>query len=83
MELEDACVSANREISGFHAEVSRMIGKLDQLAANSEGRENLVPEIRGLCTAVEDLDRKIDELERQLFASSRFLSEDIPWYDWI
>jgi hypothetical protein len=83
MELQDACVSAYREISGVHAEISEMIKRLDKLSAGGEGREEVVPEIRGLHSAVEDLDRKISELERQLPASSRTPSEDIPWYEWI
>jgi hypothetical protein len=83
MELQDACVSAYREISGVHAEISEMIRKLDELSAREGGREEVVPEIRGLHSVVEDLDRRIDELERQLPASSPTLREDIPWYEWI
>lgn len=83
MELQDACVSAQREISGVHAEISEMIRRLDQLAAKAGGREEVVPEIRGLHAAVEDLDRKVSNLERQLPASWRTPSEEIPWYEWI
>jgi hypothetical protein len=83
MELQDACVTAHREISGFHAEISEMLRKLDKLSAGGGGREEVVPEIRGLHSAVEDLDRKISGLERQLPASMRTPSEDIPWYEWI
>ena len=83
MEFQDACVSAQREISGVHAEISGMIRRLDELAAKGGGREEVVPEIRGLHAAVEDLDRKVSDLERQLPASSRTPSEDIPWYEWI
>jgi predicted RNase H-like nuclease (RuvC/YqgF family) len=83
MELQDACVSAQREIGGIHAELSEMIKRLDQLAAKGEGREEVGPEIRGLHTAVEDLDRKMSDLERQLPASRRTPSEEMPWYEWI
>ena len=83
MELQDACVTAHREISGFHADLSQMIRRLDELAAKGRGREEVVPEIRGLHSAVEGLDRKMSDLERQLPASSRTPSEDIPWYEWI
>jgi len=83
MELQDACVSAQREISGVHAEISEMIRRLDKLSAKEGGREEADPEIRGLHSAVEDLDRKIDELERQLPSSSRTPSEEIPWYEWV
>ena len=83
MELQDACVTAHREISGFHAEISEMIRKLDKLSVGGGGREDVVPEIRGLHLAVEDLDRKMSELDRQLLASSRTPSEDTPWYEWI
>jgi uncharacterized coiled-coil DUF342 family protein len=83
MELQDSCVSAYREISGVHAEISKMIKKLDELSAEKGGGEEVVPEIRGLHSAVDDLDRKIDELERHLPASSRTPSEDIPWYEWV
>jgi len=83
MELHDACVSARREISGLHAEISQMIRRLDELAAKGGGREEVVPEIRGLHSAVEDLDRKMSDLERQLPPSSRTPSEDSPWYEWI
>ena len=83
MELQDACVSAQREISGVHAEISAMINRLDQLAAKGGGRDEVVPEIRGLHSAVENLNRKVFDLERQLPASSRAPSEEIPWYEWI
>jgi capsule polysaccharide export protein KpsE/RkpR len=83
MELQDACVSAHREISGFHAEVFHISRKLDELAARSGSAEELVPEIRGLHAAVEGLDRKISDLGRQLPTSSSSLGEDIAWYEWI
>jgi len=83
MELQDACVSAQREISGLHAEISQMIRRLDELATKGGGREEVVPEIRGLHSAVEDLDRKMSDLERQLPPSSRTPSEDVAWYEWI
>ena len=83
MELQDACVSAQRGISGVHAEISEVIRRLDQVAAKAGGREEVVPEIRGVHAAVEDLDRKMSDLERQLLASSRTPSEEIPWYEWI
>ena len=83
MELQDACLTAHREISGFHAEISEMIRKIDKLSTGGGGREEVIPEIRGLHSAVEDLDRKISELERQLPASMRIPSEDIPWYEWV
>ena len=83
MELRDACVTAHREISGLHAEISQMIRRLDELAAKGGGREEVVPEIRGLHSAVEDLDRKMTDLEKQLPPSLRTPSEDIPWYEWI
>jgi hypothetical protein len=67
----------------LHAEISQMIRRLDELATKGGGREEVVPEIRGLHSAVEDLDRKMSDLERQLPPSSRTPSEDIPWYEWI
>ena len=83
MELQEACVSAQREISGVHVEISEMIKRLDQLAAKGGGRDEVVPEIRGLHSAVEDLDRKVSDLESQLPASPRAPSEEMPWYEWI
>jgi len=83
MELQDACVTAHREIGGFHTEISEMIRRLDKLEAGGGSREEAVPEIRGLHSAVEGLDRKVSELARQLPESSRVPSEDIPWYEWI
>jgi len=83
MEIQDACVSAQREIGGVHAELSEMIRRLDKLSARGEGREEVVPEIRGLHAAVESLDRKVSDLERQLPASSHTLSEQVPWYEWV
>jgi len=83
MEFQDACVSAQREMSGVHADISEMIKKLDQLAAKGGGREEVGSEISGLHSAVEDLERKVSELERQLPALSRMPSEEIPWYEWI
>ncbi len=83
MELHDACVTAQSEISGFHAAVSEMSRKLDELAAKTGGSGEILPEIRGLHAAVEDLDRKVSELGRQIPPSSRSPSEDIPWYEWI
>jgi hypothetical protein len=83
MELQDACVTAHQEISGFHAEIPEVLRRLDRLSGEVEGREEVVPEIRGLHSAVEDLDRKVSELERQLPPSSLTASDEIPWNEWI